>query len=261
MRALATSFLVLAEIAARQPSVRQAEIAKELGISAQAVSECVKSLIKAKLVESSGKGSYTLTPKGYEYLFTNARELRDLSSFILEEIVSGLRVYTAIAAEDLRANEEVSLWMERGLLYAGKRSGRAQGKTLSAAQRGEDVAVVEVRELVAPPPGMVTVVKVPRVEKGGSRAANLGMLQHLAERAEFVAALGVEAKVALEKAGIGCDAFFGAPHACVEAALHGMPVLVAAVEDELHLLLRKLERAGLSYRVIDASVRRQVNEG
>ncbi len=252
MRALATSFLVLAEIAARQPSVRQAEIAKELGISAQAVSECVKSLIKAGLVESGGKGNYILTPRGYEYLFTSARELRDLSSFILQEIVAGLRVYTAIASEDLKANEEVSLWMERGLLFAGRRRQGARGKTLSAVQRGEDVAVVEVRELVAPPPGTVTVVKVPRVEKGGSRAVNLHRLKYLAESAEFVAALGVEAKVAIEKAGIACDAFFGSAYACVEAALHGMQVIAVAVEDELHLLLRKLERAGLSYRVIDA---------
>ncbi len=243
---------MLAEIAAKQPNVKQAEIARELGISAQAVSECIKSLIRAGLVESGGKGSYTLTPKGYEYLFSGAREMRELSSFILEEVVSGLRVYTAIAAQDLKAEEEVSLWMERGLLYAGKRSGRAKGRTLAPARRGEDVAVVEVTELVAPMPGEVTVVKVPRVEKGGSRAASLSSLRRLAERAEFVAALGVEAKVALEKAGVACDAFFGSACACVEAAQHGMHVLAAAVEEELHLLLRKLERAGLSYRVIDA---------
>ena len=261
MRVLATGFLVLAEIAARQPSVRQAEIAEKLGISAQAVSECVKSLIKTKLVESSGKGSYMLTPKGYEYLFTGAREIKDVASFLLEEVVSGLKVYTAVAAEDLEPEEKVFLWMEQGMLYAGKRSGKASGKTLDAAKRGEDVAVVEVRELVAPPPGMVTVVKVPRVEKGGSRATDIEMLQRLAEDSGFVAALGVEAKVALEKAGIACDAFFGAPHASVEAALHGMRVLTVAVEDELSLLLRKLERAGLNYRLVDANTRRQLNEG
>ncbi len=256
MRPLATSILVLAEIAARQPGVRQAEIAEKLGISAQAVSECIKSLIKAGLVETRGRGSYELTRDGYEHLLSSAREMKQLSRFILEEIVAGLRVYTAIAAEELKAGEEVSLWMERGMLLAGRRPGGARGRTLSSARRGEDVAIAEVRDLLAPSPGGVTVVKVPGVEKGGSRGTALGLLRRLAEGAEFVAALGVEAKVALEKAGISSHAFFGSAHACVEAAHHGMPVLAVAVEDELHLLVRKLERAKLEYSIVDGRKRK-----
>ncbi|NOZ58778.1 MAG: MarR family transcriptional regulator [Euryarchaeota archaeon] len=258
MRPLATSFLVLAEIATRQPAVKQADIARELGISAQAVSECIKALIKAKLVERRGKGSYLLTREGYEHLLSGARELRELSGFILSEVVAGLRVYTAVAAENLDAGEEVSLWMERGLLYAARSGGRARGRVLNRARRGEDVGVVEVQELIAPAPGEVNVVKIPKVEKGGSRAVELARIRRLAESAGFVAALGVEARVALEKAGIACDAFFGSAQACVEAALHGVNVLALAVEDELHLLLRRLERARLEYRVIDG---RKENEG
>jgi putative transcriptional regulator len=258
MRALATGFLVLAEIAARQPAVKQADIARELGISAQAVSECIKTLIRARLVEKRSKGSYVLTRDGYEYLLRGARELRDLSSFILSEVVAGLRVYTAVAAEDLSAGEEVCLWMEGGLLYAARSGGGARGRVLHTSRRGEDVGVVEVQELIAPAPGEVNVVKIPRVEKGGSRAVELPRVRRLAESADFVAALGVEARVTLEKAGIPCDAFFGSAQACVEAALHGLHVLALAVEDELHLLLRRLERARLEYRVIDG---RKEDEG
>lgn len=59
-----TRFQILAEIARSQPHLRQRDIAKKIGITVQAVSENIKSLVKEGYVEYGHRRSeYRLTKK------------------------------------------------------------------------------------------------------------------------------------------------------------------------------------------------------
>ena len=66
-----------------------------------------------------------------------------------------------------------------------------------------------------------------------------------------MAAVGIEARVALDKAGRPADMFFGAREGVIEAAFHGLDCLLCCVDDEFTEFLKRLEGAGLTYRIHD----------
>jgi putative transcriptional regulator len=69
----------------------------------------------------------------------------------------------------------------------------------------------------------------------------------------YIAAVGVEALIALQKINIKPDILFGAKESVVEAAFHGLSSLVVSVDEEVPSLLNRLEAQGLSYEVVDLS--------
>ena len=52
----------------------------------------------------------------------------------------------------------------------------------------------------------ITICKVPRVERGGSRKVDLSRLKTLAASKPYIAAIGVESLIALRKIGISPNA-------------------------------------------------------
>ncbi|MCK4811976.1 MAG: MarR family transcriptional regulator, partial [Methanosarcinales archaeon] len=113
-----TKFQILVEIAAHQPNVRQSEIAHTLGVTPQAVSEYLKELANQGFVYSDGRVRYKVTARGIEWITENALALKRYTGFILDEVVSQVTVWTAIADEPLQAGTSVFLYMHDGLLYA-----------------------------------------------------------------------------------------------------------------------------------------------
>ena len=69
--------------------------------------------------------------------------------------------------------------------------------------------------------GIIHVCKVPRIERGGSRKVRTDLLRAAIRDADMVAAVGLESYVALRKAGIEPDMFFGSREGVIEAAFHG----------------------------------------
>ena len=63
--------------------------------------------------------------------------------------------------------------------------------------------------------------------------------------------LGIEALVALRKAGREPDVIFGAKEFSVEAAYHGISSVVVSVDEQVPGLLTRLESEGLKYELID----------
>jgi len=57
-----TRFQILVEVAASQPQIKQSEIAAKLGITPQAISEYIKSLIEDGMIASGGRGQYKGPP-------------------------------------------------------------------------------------------------------------------------------------------------------------------------------------------------------
>ena len=73
--------------------------------------------------------------------------------------------------------------------------------------------------------GIIHVCKVPRIQHGGSRNVKRDQLLKITGEAGLVAAVGLEAWIALNAAGRKPDLFFGAREGVIEAAFHGITVL------------------------------------
>ena len=247
-----TKFQILVEIAGHQPDVMQKEIAESIGITPQAVSEYIKDLVSEGYLFSDGRMRYRITKNGVEWVLERAIELKKYARFVMEDIVSHISVATAIARGQFTKGDAVSLMMENGLLFAGT-DGDVTGITISDAEVGEDVGVTDLKGMISFPQVNITICKVPRVEKGGSRSVDLEMLKSRSIDKPYIAAIGVEALISLRKISIQPNILFGAKESVVEAAFHGLSSLVVSVDEEVPSLLNRLEAEGLNYAVVDLS--------
>jgi putative transcriptional regulator len=248
-------FQILVEIAAHQPNLRQKEVAESLGVTPQAISEYIKELVADGLVTTDGRMRYSITKEGVEWLLESAAELKRFARVVMEEIISHVSVWTALAEVDLAEGERVSLEMRKGLLYANKNSGvDASGIAISDVSAGEDVGVSDLKGLIGLDEGKITVCKVPRVQLGGSRRVDLAALKDLLSDDRMIGCLGVEALVAIRKAGRKPDVIFGAKESSVEAAYHGISSVIVSVDEQIPGLLNRLESEGLKYELIDLSL-------
>src|SRR5450759_2350318 len=247
-----TKFQILVEIAGHQPDVMQKEIAQRIGITPQAVSEYIKDLVSEGYLFSDGRMRYRITKNGVEWVLERAIELKKYARFVMEDIVSHVSVATAIARGKFKRGDEVSLMMENGLLFAGT-DGDVTGITISDAEVDEDVGVTDLKGMISFPQVNITICKVPRVEKGGSRSVDLEMLKSRSIDKPYIAAIGVEALISLRKISIQPNILFGAKESVVEAAFHGLSSLVVSVDEEVPSLLNRLEAEGLNYEVVDLS--------
>ena len=245
-------FQILVEIAAHQPNLRQKEVAESLGVTPQAISEYIKELVADGLVTTDGRMRYSITKEGVEWLLESAAELKRYARVVMEEIISHVSVWTAIAESDLEEGERVSLEMRGGLLYANKKESiEASGVVIGAVGSGEDVGISDLRGLISLEEGRVILCKVPRVQIGGSRKVDLAVLSHQVSRATKVGCLGIEALSALRKVGREPDIIFGAKEFAVEAAYHGLSSVIVSVDEQIPGLLTRLESEGLKYELID----------
>jgi len=245
-------FQILVEIAANQPNVRQKEVAESMGVTPQAISEYIKDLVADGLVVTDGRMRYRISKEGVEWLLESAADLKRYARFVMEDVISQVSVWPAIADEDLEEGETVYLEMRDGLLYANRNDGiDATGETISNAKVGEDVGVTNLKGLIKLSEGVITICKVPRVQLGGSRNVDMELLTKTVSGAKIVGALGVEALVALRKIGQVPDVLFGAKESVVESAYHGVSSVVVSVDEQVPNLLSRLESEGLKYKLID----------
>ncbi len=248
-------FQILVEIAAHQPNLRQKEVAESMGVTPQAISEYIKELVADGLVTTDGRMRYRITKEGVEWLLESAAELKRYARVVMEEIISHVSVWAAIAEVDLAEGERVSLEMRSGLLYANKKEGiEASGVVIADALSGEDVGVSDLRGLISLEEGRIILCKVPRVQNGGSGKVDLSALQTQLARVKNVGCLGIEALVALRKVGREPDIIFGAKEFAVEAAYHGISSVIVSVDEQVPGLLTRLESEGLKYELIDLAL-------
>lgn len=247
-----TKFQILVEIAAHQPNVRQKEIADKIGVTPQAVSEYIRELLNEGLIFSDGRVRYKVTKKGIEWILERTGELKRYARYVMEDIISHVSVWTAIADEDYNEGQKVSLAMRDGLLYANADlQHAATGILVSDSKAGEDVGVTDLHGLIELDDVKITVCKVPRVERGGSKSVDLGLLEKLTEKSNYLCALGVESLIALRRIGREPNIMFGAKESVVEAAFHGVSSVVVSVDEEVSSLLSRLESEGLAYELHD----------
>ena len=91
--------------------------------------------------------------------------------------------------------------MKDGFLYAGKPPLAATGTVVADAKKGQDVGVARLNGIIEHQEGVIHVCKVPRIQHGGSRKVKRAELFDITGAAGMVAAVGLEAYIALEAAG------------------------------------------------------------
>ncbi|MCP1662219.1 MAG: winged helix-turn-helix transcriptional regulator [Methanocalculus sp. MSAO_Arc1] len=246
-----TRFQVLVEIAEHQPSIRQQEIAEKLGVTPQAISEYIRDLADDGLIVAEGRGRYSVTRKGVEWVLQNAEQLESYARHVRRDIIQQVAVWAAIAGEEIQKGDEVGVYMKGGWLYAGSEPRSAMGVAIDDAEKGSDVGIARLNGIIDHTEGTICVCKVPRIERGGSRVIEREQLYKIVQKAEIVGAVGVEAYMALKKSGIRSDMFYGAREGVIEAAFHGMNCAIIVVDSEFTDFIKRLETAGLSYTIHD----------
>ena len=249
----ATRFRILVEIADRQPAVSQGEIADSVGVTSQAVSEYIGELDEDGFVEKEGRSRYRITKEGVDWLLRAAGDVRRFADHVTEDVLGGLDEDAAIATGTIAEGETVTLSIENGLLHATPgETGPATGVATAAADPGEDVGVTAFEGIIDFEPGNVTVVQVPSIRSGGSRAVDVEGLAGRCERADLITCTGVEAIVALRGAEIEPDVSFAAGNVAAAAASRGVRVVVVTTIDDAGRVIDALREADITYEVVDA---------
>lgn len=248
----ATRFRILVQIAERQPAVSQGEIAEEVGVTSQAVSEYIRDLVDDGLVEKEGRSRYHVTKEGVDWLFQAAGDVRRFADHVTEDVLGAMGEDTAIATDELQEGEIVSLSIEDGLLHAapgGK--GPATGVATTDAEAGADVGVTSFEGVIELEPGAVTVLQVPAVQSGGSREIDSETVTDHCADADLVLATGIEAVVACRHAETEPAVTFAVGDVAADAAERGLTVTAVATTDAVGRVTDVLRDAGVSYEVLE----------
>jgi len=251
---LATKFQILVEIIANQPNVQQKNIAKKLSITPQAVSEYVMKMEEDGWVVSEGRSRYRVTREAINWVL---RELRDLQSYLdfVRSVVTNITVCAAVADCDLLEGQSVGLVMKQGLLVATANAGDgAKGIAVSSAQKGEDVGISGIEGIVDLQPGMITILKVPDIQRGGSRKVDLARLKYELGKERLVGAMGIEAMSSLRRVDCVPDYVYGVTEASIEAAHTGLPFLIICTIDEIPNIIKRLEDEAVPSELLELSI-------
>lgn len=252
---LATKFQILVEIAANQPNIQQKDIAQQVGITSQAVSEHIIEMVGDGWLVSEGRSRYRVTIEGSSWVLSAYRELRNYFT-IIEKAINSIAVCAAIADEKLAQGQEVGLEMKNGLLIATPYKGTGvKAITTNAADKDEDVGISHINGIVELSVGQIKIIKVPGIHSGGSNAVDYEAVGKAIDANVPTGALGIEALVVLRKLGIVPHYTHGVIEAAVEAACSGLAVQVVCSEDEIPRLTQKLQDQDISYAITD--VRRE----
>lgn len=248
-----TRFQILSEIARNEPHLRQKDIANKLGITIQAVSENIKSLVEEGYVESGGgRFRYKITKKGIERIKREALALRNYSEEVLETMNSYKSVWPAIAEENLESGEEVGLYMRDGTLYASKKEAKAHAEVLSSSLAGEDVALIGLGGTIELKPGNVVILVLPTINQGGSRSSDLDKIMEVYKKGfDRVGIMGTVSRALVDKLEINIDFEFATPQSTVAAAKRGLDVLIFAVGKMKNSITRRLDEEGIQYTLED----------
>lgn len=166
-----TELLILVHIL-ESPGLRMKDMADQLGITVQAVSQYVAAMRKEGLLrEYSGK--LRPTRSGMQLLQEHFGKLKDEIDTVLRRIRVIDRC-VAIAGKRIGKGERVGLMMEDGMLMAfPNQKSSSIGRALEDADEGDDILVGELEGIVDLELGRLLVIEAPSEAEGGSKAANV----------------------------------------------------------------------------------------
>jgi putative transcriptional regulator len=255
----ATRYQILVGIAERQPAVSQQEIADEIGVTAQAVSDYLQDLVEQGYATKHGRGRYEVTKKGVDWLMSQTDELHEFIQHVSKDVIGQVEIETAIATTAISEGETISLTMQDGVLCALSGGvGNATAVAVTDADAGEDVGITDFEGVVEYDFGSVTIVSIPRVEDGGSETVDPTMITDYTDTHELVATAGTEALAAARAASLEPNIRFGTVAAVREAATKGLDILLLVTTNVLSAHTNELREGNISYEVVDAAEERSI---
>jgi len=163
-----------------------------------------------------------------------------------------MKVRCAIADCDISAGGGVFLKMRNGMLVAGKAPSGVAGKAVFGGRKGEDIAVKDVSGDLHQLAGGITVIRVPGIIEGGSRAANMDKMRGtLNGDSQKVGAMGTSSKVLVNRMGIKCDFEFDVVQSGILAALRGFNVVIFASGGMADRVIEKIKERKIKYSSFD----------
>ena len=166
-----TELLILAELLL-SPSAKQKDIAEDLGITVQAVSQYLSSMRMEGLIRERSGGTMP-TRKGMQLAQEHFNSLKKEVDGILRKIAV-IDSCVAIAGKKIRKGDRVGLIMEDGMLMAyPDREAPSIGKSIEDADSGDDVLVSQLEGIVDLELGRLLIVESPSEESGGSKTASV----------------------------------------------------------------------------------------
>lgn len=250
----ATEYRILIEVAQHQPAISQQEIADEIGVTSQAVSNYLTELVERGFVVKHRRSRYEITNEGVNWLISVTDELQQLLEYVTAEVIEDVDVESALASADIEESQQVSLSMEDGYLHASPgECGEATAMAVTDAEAGRDVAISDFEGVLDYGLGTLTIVSVPSVRNGGSAAVDIDVVGEQADTVDRIAVAGAEAVATARRVGLEPDIRFGTPEAVLEAAEKGLDVLLLAVEDEVSRQTDRLREGTVTYEQVDAT--------
>ncbi len=251
-----TRFQILGEIARSQPHLRQKDIAEQLGITIQAVSENIKTLVEEGYMEiGDGRSNYKITKEGVERIKREAKILKNYSEDIIDIMNSYKTIWPAIATENLEEGETVGIYMENGILYASHEKASAYGVALISVDEGEDVALESLSGVIDVKRGVVTIIVLPTIKDGGSRATDLDRIKEIYETGfDRVGIMGTVARAVANKLNLPINFEFGLAETSIIASQKGLDTLILTVGKMRNNLILKFEEKGVQYTLEDVRI-------
>jgi putative transcriptional regulator len=120
--------------------------------------------VEEGMVAASGRGNYEVTKSGVNWVLVNAESLESYARHIRHDLIQQVSVWTAIAAEDLKAGNEVGVYMQHGFLYAAKKPEAVSGSVFADAEKDTDVGIAHLTGMIEHHEGVIHFCKVPRIQ-------------------------------------------------------------------------------------------------
>lgn len=253
---LSTKILILLELH-KKHYTRLKPLAEKVSITIQGVSEYMKLMAKEGLVQVVGD-EYRITPRGVQLLHENIQQLKSFVDNAMEQL-NLVTTCPAIAMTPLKKGEKVGLFMEKGVLRAyGGRESPSTGVAMQDATPGEDVAIKNLEGIVDLEPGVVTILELPPLEKGGTRIVPIEKVRKMVKEMEYdrIGVMDVVSTALLEKIGVKPDFDLQPVATSIEGAQKGLNILVLGSEESVNNLVTTIEQTNIEapsqikYRVI-----------
>ncbi len=161
-----------------------------------------------------------------------------------------MKIRCAVAGCDVAAGDDVCLEMRDGMMVANKGSkGGVTGTVVFDGMKGEDIAVKDVAGNLQQFAGNITIIRVPGIIEGGSRAADLEKVRDILSKnkQQKIGAMGTSAKVLINKMGLMCDFEFDVIQSGMLAALRGFDVTILASGGMADRVVEKAKDKKLNY--------------
>jgi len=257
-----THFRILSEISKQEPHLRQKDIAERLGITVQAVSENIKTLVEDGFITSKdGRAPYKITQKGIAKVKKDAISLRKYSDDVLETMNYYKSIWPAIATEDLKEGNLVGLYMEEGILFANKSKQNASAEVLLDVEKGEDVPLTSLTGTIDLNSGQIIIITLPTIKQGGSRSTDTNLVNSIyksdyknlgIEKIDRVGAMGTVSHAVANKLNIPIDIEFAISSSCISAAKKGLNIIILVVGNMSKGIIKNLEDENIKFDVVDA---------